>query len=106
LSEWCGQANNKINKEKIKATKSVNVRKTFEDSMVPLHAEQGLTVNGLMISAATPEHRAEKLTLHFPLEMPAAAGWATSGYTISTSNGTNSITVTPPAGNLFFRLKQ
>jgi hypothetical protein len=31
-------------------------------------------------------------------------GWSTSGYSISTSNGTNSITITPPAGNLFFRL--
>ena len=36
----------------------------------------------------------------------APANWVTSGYTISTSNGTNSITVTPPTGNLFFRLKQ
>ena len=32
------------------------------------------------------------------------AGWATSGYSVSTSNGTNSITITSPAGNLFFRL--
>ena len=31
-------------------------------------------------------------------------GWATSGYTITTANGTNSITITPPTGNLFFRL--
>ena len=31
-------------------------------------------------------------------------GWSTSGYSISTSNGTNSITITPPASNLFFRL--
>jgi hypothetical protein len=31
-------------------------------------------------------------------------GWSTSGYSISTSNGTNSITITSPAGNLFFRL--
>ena len=36
----------------------------------------------------------------------APANWVTSGYTISTSNGTNSITITPLAGNLFFRLKQ
>ena len=28
----------------------------------------------------------------------------TSGYSISTANGTNSITVTPTTGNLFFRL--
>ena len=32
--------------------------------------------------------------------------WATSGYSISTASGTNSITITPPTGNLFFRLKQ
>jgi len=34
----------------------------------------------------------------------ASAGWMTSGYTITTNNGTNSVTITPPAGNLFFRL--
>jgi len=33
-----------------------------------------------------------------------SAGWAPSGYTITTANGTNSITITPPTGNLFFRL--
>ncbi len=33
-------------------------------------------------------------------------GWATSGYTITTSNGTNSITVPSPTGSLFFRLSQ
>ena len=30
--------------------------------------------------------------------------WTTSVYAITTANGTNSITVTPPTGNLFFRL--
>ena len=34
----------------------------------------------------------------------AGGSWTTSGYTISTSNGTNSITISPPTGNLFFRL--
>jgi hypothetical protein len=33
-----------------------------------------------------------------------ATGWATSGFGISNANGTNSVTITPPAGNLFFRL--
>ena len=33
-------------------------------------------------------------------------GWRPSVFTISTANGTNSITVTSPVGNLFFRLKQ
>ena len=32
--------------------------------------------------------------------------WVTSGYVITPANGTNSITITPPVGNLFFRLKQ
>jgi hypothetical protein len=36
----------------------------------------------------------------------AGGSWTTSGYTITTSNGTNSVTITPPTGNLFFRLKQ
>lgn len=31
-------------------------------------------------------------------------GWASSSYTITMTNGTNSITITLPAGNLFFRL--
>jgi hypothetical protein len=34
----------------------------------------------------------------------ASGTWTTSGYSISTANGTNSITITPPEGNLFFRL--
>jgi hypothetical protein len=33
-----------------------------------------------------------------------AAGWTASSYTITTANGTNSITIAPPKGNLFFRL--
>jgi hypothetical protein len=33
-------------------------------------------------------------------------GWTPSGFAISTANGTNSVTVTSPVGNLFFRLKQ
>ncbi len=43
-------------------------------------------------------------TLQQNNNLATPAGWMTSGYTISTSNGTNSITITPPTGNLFFRL--
>jgi hypothetical protein len=43
-------------------------------------------------------------TLQQNNNLAASAGWTTSGYTITTSNGTNSITITPPSGNLFFRL--
>jgi len=45
-------------------------------------------------------------TLQQNANLALANGWATSGYSISTANGTNSITITAPAGNLFFRLKQ
>ena len=34
----------------------------------------------------------------------AAPSWAGYGGTINTANGTNSVTITPPRGNLFFRL--
>jgi hypothetical protein len=33
------------------------------------------------------------------------ANWASYGGTITTSNGTNSVTISPPSGNLFLRLK-
>jgi hypothetical protein len=45
-------------------------------------------------------------TLQQTSELAASGGWATTGYPITTANGTNSITVSPPTGNLFFRLKQ
>jgi hypothetical protein len=34
------------------------------------------------------------------------ANWVTSGYSITNASGTNFCTITPPTGNLFFRLKQ
>jgi len=43
-------------------------------------------------------------TLQQNNNLAASAGWTKSGYAISASNGTNSITITPPTGNLFFRL--
>lgn len=36
----------------------------------------------------------------------ATGHWTTNNAPVSTLNGTNSITVSPPVGNLFFRLKQ
>jgi hypothetical protein len=45
-------------------------------------------------------------TLQQNANLALTGGWATSGYTIITANGTNSITITSPAGNVFFRLKQ
>jgi hypothetical protein len=43
-------------------------------------------------------------TLHQNTNLALVNGWTTSSYSITTSNGTNSITITPPTGNLFFRL--
>ncbi len=45
-------------------------------------------------------------TLQQNNNLAASAGWATSGYPVTTNTvtGTNSITITPPTGNLFFRL--
>jgi hypothetical protein len=34
----------------------------------------------------------------------ATTNWIAGSYSITTINGTNSITITPPTGNLFFRL--
>ena len=36
----------------------------------------------------------------------ATTNWVTSGFSITNASGTNSITITPPLGNIFFRLKQ
>ena len=36
----------------------------------------------------------------------ATTNWVTSAFMISNMSGTNSITITSPVGNLFFRLKQ
>ena len=44
-------------------------------------------------------------TLQQNNNLAVSADWAASGYAITTNaNGTNSITITPPAGHLFFRL--
>jgi len=45
-------------------------------------------------------------TLQQNSSLSAPGGWATGTYTTNTANGTNSVTITPPARNLFFRLKQ
>jgi hypothetical protein len=43
-------------------------------------------------------------TLQQNANLALANGWTTSGYSITTANGTNSVTISPPTGNLFFRL--
>jgi hypothetical protein len=36
----------------------------------------------------------------------STTNWVAYGGSVNTSGGTNSVTITPPKGNLFFRLKQ
>ena len=43
-------------------------------------------------------------TLQQNNKLATTAGWAASGYTVTTANGTNSVTITGPVGSLFFRL--
>jgi len=43
-------------------------------------------------------------TLRTNSNLTTPGGWVGYGGTITTANGTNSITITPPTGNLFFRL--
>jgi hypothetical protein len=45
-------------------------------------------------------------TLQQNTNLANAAAWAPSGYSVTSANGTNSITISPPQGSLFFRLKQ
>ena len=53
-----------------------------------------------------PDAATNTYTLQQTANLAVGNSWAASGYTITPANGTNSITVTPPTGNLFFRLKQ
>ncbi len=43
-------------------------------------------------------------TLQQNNNLNVSGGWAASGYSVSTANGTNSVTISPPQGNWFFRL--
>jgi hypothetical protein len=46
------------------------------------------------------------ITLQQNANLASVNNWATSGYSVTTANGTSSITITSVTGNLFFRLKQ
>ena len=45
-------------------------------------------------------------TLQTNASLATPAGWVNFGGTINSSGGTNSVTISPPTGNLYFRLKQ
>jgi len=63
-----------------------------------------ITHNGNMVSVSWPN--TVSCTLQQNANLALANGWGPSGYQINTTNGTNSITITAPAGNLFFRLSK
>jgi hypothetical protein len=54
------------------------------------------------VMVSWPDTGSYTLQQNSNLEVPG--GWTTSGYSITTAGGTSSITITPPTGNLFFRL--
>ena len=45
-------------------------------------------------------------TLQTTISLASASGWTAYSGTVNTANGTNSITMSPPMGNLFFRLSK
>jgi hypothetical protein len=61
-----------------------------------------ITHAGNSVIVSWPNTGSYTLQQNGNLAMPA--GWTTSGYSITASNGTNSITISPPTGKLFFRL--
>ena len=64
-----------------------------------------LTANSVKI--LWPDAATNSFTLQQTANLNTGSGaWSTSGYTISSANGTNSITIASPVGQLFFRLKQ
>ena len=61
-----------------------------------------ITHTGNSVIVSWPNTGSYTLQQNGNLTVPA--GWITSGYSITTSNGTNSITISPPTGKMFFRL--
>lgn len=52
-----------------------------------------------------PDPATNTYTLQQNNNLTVSGGWATTGYPITNGFGTNFCTITPPLGNLFFRLK-
>lgn len=61
-----------------------------------------ITHSGNMVVVSWPNTGSYTLQQNNTLR---GGSWVTSTYTISTANGTNSITITSPVGNQLFRLK-
>ena len=65
-----------------------------------------ITHGGNTVTVFWPDAATNTYTLQQNGNLALTNGWTTSGYTITPANGTNSVTLTPPAGSLFFRLMQ
>ena len=65
-----------------------------------------ITHGGNTVTVSWPDTSTNSYTLQQSANLALGNGWATSGYAISTNNGTCSITIPSPVGNWFFRLKQ
>ena len=63
-----------------------------------------ITHNGNTITVSWPNTANYALLQNANLAV--SSGWAPTVYQINTASGTNSITITSPAGNLFFRLSK
>ena len=63
-----------------------------------------ITQNGNTVTVSWPNTVSCTLQQNDNLAVPS--GWVPTVYQINPANGTNSITITSPTGNLFFRLQQ
>jgi len=61
-----------------------------------------ISYSGNTVIVSWPDTGTYVLQQNGNLSSPAA--WAASGLTVTTSNGTNSVSITLPSGSLFFRL--
>jgi hypothetical protein len=61
-----------------------------------------ITESGSTVTVSWPN--TGNYTLQQNNNLAAQTGWAATGYSTNTSNGTNSVSISPPTGNLFFRL--
>jgi hypothetical protein len=65
-----------------------------------------ITHLGNSVIVSWPDPATNSYTLQQNGHLSITGGWATTSYSITWANGTNSVTINPPTGNLFFRLSK
>lgn len=65
-----------------------------------------ITHSSNSVIVSWPDPATNSFTLQQTANLANPGDWAATVYIITTANGTNSITIMPPTGNLFFRLSQ